>query len=106
MSTAYTFDATIAMAPARRAPSSLDRRIAETSQSRLRAAAKILVSSAVVAIVTAALLAIPSENRIVDVRECTLATNPHVSRLAVERDWHTHGLPVLGGPTSASCTER
>jgi hypothetical protein len=105
MSTAYTFDATIARAPARRASSSLVRRITESSQS-IKTLAKIFLLSTAAVGVVAALFLIHIDNPTTNDRGCALTANLHNSLvhpgfppLAVARDWHTDGLPILREPT-------
>jgi hypothetical protein len=110
MSTAYTFDATIARAPARRAPSSLERRIAGSSQS-IKTLAKIFVLSTAAVVVIAALLIIRIDNPPANQRGCFVSANLHNSRpgippLAVERDWRTDSPPILTEPAGTSCTDK
>ena len=108
MSTAYTFDATIARAPARRA-SSFKPKFADGSQRYPKAFARIVVIFAAAVTVVAALLLIHVDNPTTNDRRCTLSANlhnslvhPDVPPLAVARDWHTDGLPVLREPTGAT----
>ena len=109
MSTAYTFDATIARAPARRLPSSLERRITGSSQS-IKALANFFLLSTAAAMVVAVLLLNHFGNPPSNTRGCFLFANSHNSlvrpSLAVERDWHNDGLPILREPASAVCTDR
>jgi len=110
MSTAYTFDATIAGAPFRRL-SSVKPGTAEGSQRYIRALARIFVTTAAAVTVFAALFLIRTDNPTTNDRACTLSASLHnalvrpvVSPLADERDWLTHGLPDLRGPTDAAVT--
>ena len=107
MSTAYTVDATIARVPARRAPWSLERGIAERWQ-RIKTLAKIAVLGTAALVVVAALLSIHIDNPPTIDRGCILTVNSHNSHvrpsLAVERDWHNGGLPILREPTGGACT--
>jgi hypothetical protein len=111
MSTAYTFDATIARAPVRRPLSSLTPKAAEASQRFIKAFARIFAMSAAVVSVVAALLLIHIGNPAANASTCTLSASlhnalarPDVSPLADERDWLTHGLPVLEEPTGTAVT--
>jgi hypothetical protein len=104
MSTAYTFDATIARAPFRRASSSLEPKAAEGSQRHIKAFARIFVISAAAVVMVGSLLLIRFDNPPTNDRGCTLSANLHnslvrpaVAPLAIERDWHS--LPILREPT-------
>ena len=106
MSTAYTLDAIRAMRPVRRASLPLEPRTAQSSQRYITTLAKIVALSAASVVVAAALLLIHIDNQSSNDRGCTFSANlhnslvrPHVPPLAIERDWHTDGLPVLAGPT-------
>jgi hypothetical protein len=98
MSTAATLDATIARAPDRRPSSSFGPRTAESSHRYVRTLAKIFAMSAAVVALVAALLSVHIDNPSTNVRGCTYAANQHISRLSIERDWHTDGLPILREP--------
>ena len=102
MSTAYTLDAIRAMLVVRRASLPLEPRTAQSSQRYITTLAKIVALSAASVVVAAALLLIHIDNQSSNDRGCTFSANlhnslvrPHVPPLAIERDWHTHGLPVL-----------
>ena len=106
MSTTYTLDATIAMAPVRRPSSSLGPRTAESSHHNMRTFAKIFLISVAAVILVSALLA----NHIVNPSRkdpgCIFSAYPHhslvhpyVSHLSIERDWHTDSPPILTEPT-------
>ena len=105
MSTTYTLDATIAMAPVRRASASLE----PSSHRDMTAFAKILLISAVVASVVTMLLAIHIENQSTKDRGCIFSAythhslvHPYVSPLSIERDWHTDGPLILSEPTGTN----
>ena len=94
MSTAYTFDTTLSL--------SFKPRTAESSHRDLTTVAKIVAVSAAVVTVVAALLSVHTEVPGANVRGCAYVANHHVSRLSVERDWRTHGLPILIAPGNCS----
>jgi hypothetical protein len=111
MTTAYTFNATIASAPARRPLSPLTPKAAAPPQRHTRASARICVMSAAAVSVVAALLLIPIGHPATKNAGCIHAADLHsspvrlgVPPLAVERDWHTHALPV-GRQPSAGCPD-
>jgi hypothetical protein len=112
MSTAYTFDATIARAPARRVPL-FTPRFAEGSQRCAKAFARIFVMCAAVVTVVAGLLVVNIDNPTMNDRRCTLSANLHnslvrpgVPPLAVERDWHYDRPPILTEPAGTSCADK
>ena len=112
MSTTYTFDATIAGTPARRV-SSFNTGFEDDSQRYAIAFPRIFVICAAAIIVVAVLLVVNIHNPTMNDRRCTLSANSHnslarpgVPPLAVARDWHTHGLPVLREPTAAGCADK
>src|SRR4029077_15218865 len=110
MSTAYPSNAHILWAQFRRV-SSFKPRSAEGSQRYAKAFARIFVICAAAVTVVAALLVIDIDNPTTNDRRCTLSASLHsalvrpvVSPLADERHWLTHGMPVLGEPTSTAAT--
>src|ERR1700754_44904 len=112
MSTAYTFHPTIAGARARRV-SSFKPKFADASRHYAKALATIFVICAAAVTVVTALLLIRIDNPLATDRRCALSANSHNSLLrpglhplAVARDWHTDGLPVLRAPTSADCADQ
>ena len=112
MSTAYTFDATIVGTPFRQL-SSVKPGTAEDWQRYIRAFARIFVMCAAAVTVVAALHLIHVDNPTMNDGRCTLSANLHnslvrpgVPPLAVARDWHAHGLPVLSEPTAAACADK
>ena len=109
MTTAYPLDATTALPRVRR-PSTSFERIAESSQS-IKTLAKIFVLSTSAVVLVAALLMIQIDNPPTNERGCILSANLHNSLvrpggppLAVERDWHNHGLSILREPADTGCT--
>ena len=111
MSTAYTLDTSIARAPLRRVSASLGPTAAEGSRSYLKAIARIVVISTAAVTLVAALHQIHIDNPPTTDRRCTLSANSHnslvrvgVPPLAVARDWHIDGLPVLREPTGTDGT--
>lgn len=107
MSTTYTLDVTNAMAPVRRASSSLQPKTAESSHRDMRACTKILLISAAVAIVVSVFLANHIENPSTKYPGCIVSAyryhslvHPYVSSVSIERDWHTDGPPILSWPTT------
>ena len=111
MSTAYAFDATIARAPVRRPLSPLRPKVPPPSQRYIKALARIFVVSTAAVSVVATLLLTHIDNPTTNERRCSLAADLHnslvrlgVPPLAVERDWHTHVLPVRREPTGAAGT--
>jgi hypothetical protein len=109
MSSTYTLDATIAWAPFRRASSSLEPSAAQGSQSHAKAVARIFVIGVAAVVVVGALLLISIDNPTTNDHGCALSANlhnsllrPDVPPLAVERDWHAHGLPILREPTGTA----
>ena len=108
MTTAYPLDATTALPRVRRPSTSFEPRIAESSQS-IKTLAKIFLLSTAAVVVVAALLLIHIDNPTTNDRGCALTANLHnsplhpgVPPLAVARDWHTHGLPILREPTGTA----
>jgi hypothetical protein len=113
MSTTYPVDATIARAPVRPVPASLEPRTAESAQRNSRIFAKTVVIAAAIAAATAAHLLVHIDNPSVKNPSCTYVANPSnplgqppVSRLAVERGWHTDRPPVLTAPTGTMVCDR
>ena len=112
MSTAYTFDTTLAGAPARRV-SSFKPKSAEGAQRYAKALARTVAICAAAVAVFAALFLIRTGNPTTNDRACTLSASlhnslvrPNVSPLADERDWLTHGLPALREPTGTACADK
>jgi hypothetical protein len=110
MTTAYPLDATTALPRVRRPSTSFEPRIAESSQS-IKTRAKIFVLSTSAVVLVAALLMIQIDNPPTNERGCILSANLHNSLvrpggppLAVERDWHNHGLSILREPADTGCT--
>src|SRR6478735_5469662 len=110
MSTAYTFDATIAGAPFRRL-SSVKPGTAEGSQRYIRALARIFVTTAAAVALFAALFLIRTDNPTTNDRACTLSASLHnalagpvVAPLGDGRDGLSVGLPDLRGPRDAAET--
>jgi hypothetical protein len=105
MSTAYTLDTTSAMPRVRRASSSFEPRTVESSQRYMRTFAKIVLISAAAVIAVLAVISISIDNPSLKDRGCIISASLHNSHLrpgipplAIERDWHTDGLPILSGP--------
>jgi hypothetical protein len=105
MSTTATFDATAAMPRVRPALPSVEPRTTESLHRYARTIARIFVAGAAAGIVGVALFSIDIDAPRANDRGCIYFANPqnsrahpHVSGLAIERNWYPGGLQVLREP--------
>jgi hypothetical protein len=105
MSTIYILDATAVRPPVRPSSSSVEPSTAETSQRDIKTFAKFFLISVAAVIAVVAAISIRIDNPSTNDRGCTFSANPHNSHLrqgvpplAIERDWHTDGPPILRWP--------